>query len=300
MEIIQTFVSLFVLGVLGIIILIFDHLATPHRRGYFNRDQSLSYPYHGSTVKAVWLHIVGILVPFCLIFLHHFLKNGRKWKVPKRSQWKESFVILALPTFIGYLFGAGATEVVTMIGKYSVGRLRPHFFEVCQPDPESGYVSNSQFTSGDQYNYGYDCKGNADQFPDLNERNKRIKEVSLSFPSGHASFAFQAATFTVLYLQAKFSQNPFARKSLLVPFFQVLVIAGAFYTGVSRVIDYKHHPTDVIAGGLIGTLIQILNCFSATLIFSREDESPRSQQNEEESISLRTKNQNETKKTQSE
>ena len=78
------------------------------------------------------------------------------------------------------------------------------------------------------------------------------------------------------------------------------MIAGAFYTGVSRVIDYKHHPTDVIAGGLIGTLIQILNCFSATLIFSREDESPRSQQNEEESISLRTKNQNETKKTQSE
>ena len=85
--------------------------------------------------------------------------------MPKRSQWKDSFVILALPTFIGYLFGAGATEVVTMIGKYSVGRLRPHFFEVCQPDPESGYVSNSQFTSGDQYNYGYDCKGNADQFP---------------------------------------------------------------------------------------------------------------------------------------
>jgi hypothetical protein len=50
------------------------------------------------------------------------------------------------------------------------------------------------------------------------------------------------------------------------------MIAAAFFVAVSRVMDYKHHPTDVIAGGLIGTITQILNCFGATLIFSEENE----------------------------
>ena len=58
-----------------------------------------------------------------------------------------------------------------------------------------------------------------------------MREVSLSFPSGHSSFVWQAATFTILYLQAKFNKIPWARKSLLVPFFQVFVLAAAFFTG---------------------------------------------------------------------
>ena len=68
---------------------------------------------------------------------------------------------------------------------------------------------------------------------DVEEREDRIREVSLSFPSGHSSFAFQAATFTVLYLQAKFSKG-WAKNSLLVPFFQLFVLAVAFYTAISR------------------------------------------------------------------
>ena len=84
------------------------------------------------------------------------------------------------------------------------------------------------------------------------------------------------------------------RKSLLVPFAQIVMIAAAFFVAVSRVMDYKHHPTDVIAGGLIGTIVQILNCFGATLIFSEEDEPLASRS--EESIALRERNENESPK----
>ena len=73
------------------------------------------------------------------------------------------------------------------------------------------------------------------------------------------------------------------------------MIAAAFFVAVSRVMDYKHHPTDVIAGGLIGTITQILNCFGATLIFS-EDDRPLASQTSEESIALRTRNENESPK----
>ena len=57
--------------------------------------------------------------------------------------------------------------------------------------------------------------------------------------------------------------------------------------------DYKHHPTDVIAGGLIGTIIQILNCFGATLIFS-EDKEKTALKTSKESIPLQTQNENDS------
>ena len=33
-----------------------------------------------------------------------------------------------------FLFGAAVSQTTTDIAKYTVGRLRPHFFDVCKPD----------------------------------------------------------------------------------------------------------------------------------------------------------------------
>jgi len=93
------------------------------------------------------------------------------------------------------------------------------------------------------------------------------RKARLSFPSGHSSFAFQAAAFTVLYLQTKYCTTikpdvvGFQQQSLLVPFFQVIAISIATFTAVSRIMDYKHHPTDVLAGTLIGVTSQSLNFY---------------------------------------
>ena len=86
-----------------------------------------------------------------------------------------------------------------------------------------------------------------------------VRKAHLSFPSGHSSFAFQAAVFTVLYLQTKYGTHGFQQLSLLIPFFQVIAISVATFTAVSRIMDYKHHPTDVLAGTLIGVTSQSLN-----------------------------------------
>ena len=44
-------------------------------------------------------------------------------------------VIVELAHLIAvFLFGAGCSQIATDIGKYSIGRLRPHFIDVCQPD----------------------------------------------------------------------------------------------------------------------------------------------------------------------
>jgi hypothetical protein len=105
------------------------------------------------------------------------------------------------------------------------------------------------------------------------EMDHRVRGARLSFPSGHASFAFQAATFTVLYLQTKYGTTikpdviGFQQRSLLIPFFQVIAISVATFTAVSRIMDYKHHPTDVLAGTLIGVTSQSLNFYAGSIGF---------------------------------
>ena len=45
---------------------------------------------------------------------------------------------------------------------------------------------------------------------------------------------------------------------LLRPFLQFLFIMIAWYTALSRVSDYKHHWSDVLAGTVIGSLTAVV------------------------------------------
>jgi phosphatidate phosphatase len=61
--------------------------------------------------------------------------------------------------------------------KFSCGRLRPHFFDICRPN-----VSCKAGTYVDDYT----CTG---------QDERLIRDAHLSFYSGHASTAFYYATF---------------------------------------------------------------------------------------------------------
>lgn len=64
-------------------------------------------------------------------------------------------------TILGYLFGAAASHSLVSIAKYTIGRLRPHFFDICQPDYESidcGTFKHPHFITD------YTCQGNQDLF----------------------------------------------------------------------------------------------------------------------------------------
>lgn len=45
---------------------------------------------------------------------------------------------------------------------------------------------------------------------------------------------------------------------LIKPACQVLIVAAAFYTGLTRVSDFKHHWQDVLTGLLQGTSVAII------------------------------------------
>ncbi len=43
------------------------------------------------------------------------------------------------------------------------------------------------------------------------------------------------------------------------------------FISISRVMNNMHHPTDVIAGAIVGTLAQILNCQFVQKLFCRSN-----------------------------
>ncbi|TKS84322.1 Phospholipid phosphatase 1 [Collichthys lucidus] len=172
----------------------------------------------------------------------------------KRLTSKSSFgsyvscVYKAVGTF---LFGAAMSQSLTDIAKYSIGRLRPHFLDVCKPD-----WKDINCSVGDYIEH-FNCSGDATM----------VNEGRLSFYSGHSSFSMYCMMFLALYLQARL-QVEWAR--LLRPTIQFFLIAASVYTGLSRVSDYKHHWSDVLTGLLQGALMAILVVFFVSDFFKTQ------------------------------
>lgn len=92
----------------------------------------------------------------------------------------------------GLLYGLVTAATLQALVKWLIGGLRPHFLDVCQPDPDilegasgSGY--------GNLYYTSEICTGDAWDVRDSLE----------SFPSGHSTAAFAGFVYLSLYLNAK-------------------------------------------------------------------------------------------------
>ncbi|XP_054468081.1 phospholipid phosphatase 1 isoform X1 [Anoplopoma fimbria] len=218
----------------------------PYQRGFFCNDESLKYPFHHSTITSTVLYTVGFTLPIsCMIFgecLSVYLK-----RIKSKSSFGSniSCVYKAIGTF---LFGAAMSQSLTDIAKYSIGRLRPHFLDVCKPDWKLINCSSGAYIED------FTCNGD----------EKMVNEGRLSFYSGHSSFSMYCMLFLALYLQARL-QAEWAR--LLRPTIQFFLIAASVFTGLSRVSDYKHHWSDVMTGLLQGALMAILVVFCVSDFF---------------------------------
>ncbi|XP_039401848.1 phospholipid phosphatase 1 isoform X1 [Mauremys reevesii] len=209
----------------------------PYQRGFFCNDDSIKYPFHDSTVTSTVLYAVGFTLPIFSIIV------GEGLSVYYNCLHSNSFVrnnyIATIYKAIGtFIFGAAASQSLTDIAKYSIGRLRPHFLAICQPDwtrvnCSLGYIEN------------FPCQGDKVQ----------VNEGRLSFYSGHSSFSMYCMLFLALYLQARM-KGDWAR--LVRPTAQFGLIAASIYVGLSRVSDYKHHWSDVLTGLLQGAVVAVL------------------------------------------
>ncbi|XP_023650475.1 phospholipid phosphatase 3-like isoform X1 [Paramormyrops kingsleyae] len=219
----------------------------PYRRGFYCSDESIKLPLKdGDTISDAVLTAAGILITVFSIII------GECYRIHYLSQGSRSFIgnpyVSALYKQVGFfIFGCAVSQSFTDIAKVSVGRMRPHFLAVCDPD-------FSLINCSVGYVVDYKCRG----------QESRVQEARKSFFSGHASFSMFAMLYLVFYLQSRFTWRG-AR--LLRPLLQFTLLMMAFYTGLSRVSDHKHHPTDVLAGFVQGALVAYCVVFYVSDLF---------------------------------
>ncbi|XP_041358710.1 phospholipid phosphatase 1-like [Gigantopelta aegis] len=229
--------------VLAVPILVFITVMKPYHRGFFCDDESLMHPFKEDTIPTWLLGVIGLGLPIiCVLTIEALLTKTNKGVIlpkdvlsPKiRPYLERCYDIIRV-----FIFGTAATQFLTEIGKFSVGRLRPHFFDVCKPNITKctstlGYVTDDV------------CEGT-----DI----KKILHARLSFPSGHASISIFCMVYLMVYLQIRLKiQGADLAKAVL----QVVAITLAIFTCLSRISDYKHHWGDVLGGALLGFAVCVL------------------------------------------
>uniref|UniRef100_A0A8C9K9G6 Phospholipid phosphatase 2 n=1 Tax=Panthera tigris altaica TaxID=74533 RepID=A0A8C9K9G6_PANTA len=110
-----------------------------------------------------------------------------------------------------FLFGAAVSQSLTDLAKYMIGRLRPNFLAVC--DPDWSRVNCSVYVQVEKV-----CRGSP----------ANVTESRLSFYSGHSSFGMYCMMFLALWVQARLCWR-WAR--LLRPTVQFFLLAFALFVG---------------------------------------------------------------------
>uniref|UniRef100_A0AAX7T7I5 Phosphatidic acid phosphatase type 2/haloperoxidase domain-containing protein n=1 Tax=Astatotilapia calliptera TaxID=8154 RepID=A0AAX7T7I5_ASTCA len=185
-------VDLFCLFLAGLPFLVIETSAVqPYHRGFYCDDESIKYPAkNGDTISDGVLSAAGILISILSIII------GESYRIYFLNEGSKSFVgnpyISALYKQVGvFIFGCAVSHSFTNIAKVSVGRLRPHFLDVCDPDFSTVNCSLGYITD-------YQCRG----------LESKVQEARKSFFSGHASFSM----YTMLYLVVFFVSDLFKPK----------------------------------------------------------------------------------------
>jgi phosphatidate phosphatase len=291
------------LEVFGLVILIlpmayiyvFAHPFDPFHRGFFCDDVNLKHPYSEQTVPIVQCIIIWAVFSVVLIILVEILRSwadrdvraaqGRSKPIPGHGT---PWIAVELYRHFGYFtLGALTTLLFTEMAKYTVGRLRPHYLTLCQPDySKPGLCKDpwdyQRFVTENEVDICLGLEVNGGKVT-----AKMLHEARLSFLSGHSSFSFYCATFLIVYLQARLSNFPHTDNTVvrtlyrilkvLRPFVQFGMITLAFWISLTRISNYFHHPYDVVTGAFVGTVFATITLLVIADLFNKRSSFWRSQ-----------------------
>lgn len=207
-------------------------------------DFSLSQTFIKQQLVPAWLLVIitfiapSILLYFCSLFSFSSVYKGLSQEHEYRLRRKDNHSIMC-SLFLSLMLNGFISNSL----KQLIGRLRPNFYDMCGFDMVTK-----------------ECKP---------EKQWHLSESRKSFPSGHASCSFCSCTIITLYFFGMVYRNLYRQKSTKNNDFDtnsqgiqryhgrrcMLALSPmliAFFTSASRIIDRWHHPSDVIAGSLIG------------------------------------------------
>jgi len=227
---------------------IYGHIDV-YERKFSIYDETISFPSKKATEQLKWSDLLHYTLTICciIIVIVQLCKRNFVWNF----FYNLHQAILGL--FLAYL----VTNLISDFVKNYAGRYRPDFLTVCDVDfkkVEEQFLKFQNLTGGiDIENYGprklFDtsiCKGD----------KSAIAEEQKSFPSGHTSFAFTTMSYLALYLAGQL--RIFDGRCRVWKYFIVCIpITWALYVPFSRLMDYRHHWQDLLAGAIIGLFFGI-------------------------------------------
>jgi len=202
-----------------------------HRQDFSDSDPTISRPLKKETISTGLL--VAIVALVCVaVLLVLGIVGWRKYGSTASAQNVRNHIFLAARAL---LLSLALTALLTDTIKRLVGRPRPNCLALAQ-------YAGGVFTAPES----------------------KVNEAFQSFPSGHSSTAFSGMVFISLLLLhhlyppgLKIRNESWRLVCALLP----CLLAG--YIAISRVIDLWHHPSDILAGAMLGGSISIL-CFNYT------------------------------------
>ncbi|KAI5642961.1 PAP2 superfamily domain-containing protein [Phthorimaea operculella] len=217
---------------------------TPFERGFFCGDETLMFPYRDDTVTVNMLRIFGLGLPILTFLIC-------EWALLRKEKDDQRCFGIRIPAWVrgfycvlaSFGFGACFAELTTQIAKITIGRPRPHFFDLCQPSID---CSLPEWQHRYIQSHEYTCTG-----PNV----EMIKDMRMSFLSGHSSWAAYTMVFLALYLEKRMIWRGTRALRHTLQFSAIML---SWYTALSRVSDYKHHWSDVLAGYYMGITVAIL------------------------------------------
>ena len=110
-------------------------LVNPFDRGFYCTDETIRFPYKADTVPLWAAGLYGVCAGiFFVIVAELYLSRPCCVNEEKFDSHQNKFILNSIHGVLLYSLGAISTLLITEVGKHTIGRLRPHFIEVCNPD----------------------------------------------------------------------------------------------------------------------------------------------------------------------
>jgi phosphatidate phosphatase len=213
----------------------------PFERGFWCNDETIRYPRRPDSVTITMLVVfTTVITPLLFVIVECVTSWRGRSRTVSWLSWYRAAACSSVVLFGFFWIGLMTTLIVTEVGKLTIGRLRPHFMDVCRP------VLNTTDCSSLGYIEDYKCSNVS--------HPRLVVEARKSFPSGHSSMAGFMAVYLAYYIHCRLRTGYSQLVRLLV---QLTLCSLAVYTGLSRVSDNMHHWSDVLAGALIGVLVAL-------------------------------------------
>ncbi|KAK2752538.1 hypothetical protein FQN55_006651 [Onygenales sp. PD_40] len=137
--------------------------------------------------------------------------------------------------FLGLFLAQAGAFVITGALKNACGKPRPDIIARCKPEGRA--LGRFELATYDM------CTGD----------KHILKDGFRSFPSGHSSSSFAGLFYLSLYLAGKLHVMD-SRGEVWKTFIVMAPTLGAGLIAVTRIMDARHHPFDVISGSLLGVV----------------------------------------------